>query len=299
MLTAPPEGLAATAPARALGAVDRLLLGAFAALAAVALVAHPRPAPLVAGLAALGLALWCARALRSRWRAAALVHDLFPAPAVVALFSLCGPLVDAATTARWDQALAAADLRLFGGLPAAWRGLLGRPDWLTDLASAAYCSYYVVPVAMAVALRARGRLAEFDRLVFALVGTLLLSYLGYFLFPATGPRVPEAAAQAVLGGGVVSRAVRAFLARAELNLLDAFPSGHTAISLVFLGHGWRLFPRWRVPLLAAAAGILFATVYLSLHYVVDLAAGALLALATPLLLPRLRRLLGDRPPAPR
>jgi membrane-associated phospholipid phosphatase len=152
---------------------------------------------------------------------------------------------------------------------------------------------------MAAALQSRRRMADFDRLVFALVGTLLLSFAGYFLWPATGPRVSDADAARLLGGGAVSQGVRHFLSRAELNLLDAFPSGHTAVSLVFLGHGWRLFPRWRLPLLAATAGIVFATVYLSLHYVVDLAAGAALAAATPLLLPRLWRLLARTgPPHP-
>jgi len=286
------QGVAAAAPAGALRAVDRLLLGAAAALGAVALAAVARPTLLLLALAAVSLALVGAARLRLRSPAAALAHDLLPAVAVVAIFSACGPLVEAATSARWDAALAAADLRLFGGLPAAWRGALGRPAWLTDLASVAYCSYYVVPVAMAVAVRARGRPGEFDALVFALIGTLVLSFAGYFLFPATGPRVPDAEAQAALGGGAVSRAVRAFLARAEVNLLDAFPSGHTALSLVFLGHGWRLLPRWRPALILSVGGIVFATVYLSLHYVVDLAAGALLAAATPFLLPPLRRLLG-------
>jgi hypothetical protein len=43
------------------------------------------------------------------------------------------------------------------------------------------------------------------------------------------------------------------------------------------------FPRTTV-------GILFSTVYLSLHYVTDLIAGAMLAAAMPLVLPPLRRM---------
>lgn len=299
MGTAAQPGLSAAVGSGGLRAVDRLLLAASAALGVVAVATGTRSAAVYLALLAVPASLAAAAHLRPRAPAAALLHDLLPAAAVLVLFSACGPLVEAATTARWDAALAAADRRLFGGFPDAWRGALGRPAWLTDLASIAYCSYYVVPLALALAVRARGRPGEFDALVFALVGTLLLSFLGYFLFPATGPRVPDAEAQAVLGGGAVSRAVRAFLSRAELNLLDAFPSGHTALALVWLGHGWRLLPRWRPLLLASSAGIVFATVYLSLHYVLDLCAGALLAGASPLLLPPLRRLLGDRGPSPR
>jgi membrane-associated phospholipid phosphatase len=43
------------------------------------------------------------------------------------------------------------------------------------------------------------------------------------------------------------------------------------------------------------AGIVFSTVYLSLHYVVDLVAGALLAAAMPLVLPVLWRCFAPRP----
>jgi len=278
--------------------VERLLLTACASLAAVALATHPRPLPLLAPLAAAALALVALAPAGRRWPASGLWRDLAPLLSLVLLFTVCGSVLAAATTARWDLALAAADLRLFGALPERWRGLGGRPAWLSDLASAAYFSYYLLPVALVTALARAGRRAELDRLQLAIATTLLLSFLGYFLVPAYGPRVPAADAERVLGGGTASRALRAFLAGAEGDLLDAFPSGHTALSLVLLLHGVRLFPRWRAPLLLAVAGILFSTVYLSLHYVIDLLAGALLAAAVPLLLPRLSRLL-SRGAAPR
>lgn len=286
-----PHGVpAAETVAFRLRPVERLLLLASVALGAAALALQPRPLALLAPLAAAAIAL-LALAAAPRWAGAALLRELAPLLVLVLIFTLCGRLLASATTARWDAALAAADLRLLGELPARWRGLLGRPAWLSDLASAAYFSYYLLPVAMVLALTRAGRRAELDRLQLAIAATLLLSYLGYFLFPATGPRVAAADAELVLGGGAPSRALRAFLSAAEANLLDAFPSGHTALSLVLLFHGSRLFPRWRLPLLAAVAGIVFSTVYLSLHYVVDLLAGALLAAATPLLLPPLERLL--------
>jgi membrane-associated phospholipid phosphatase len=54
--------------------------------------------------------------------------------------------------------------------------------------------------------------------------------------------------------------------------------------------GWRLFPRWRIPLLLIVAGIVFSTVYLSLHYVVDLVAGAVLGPLALAAAPRVHRL---------
>jgi membrane-associated phospholipid phosphatase len=137
--------------------------------------------------------------------------------------------------------------------------------------------YPFVPVAMGVALWAAGRTEDFERFVFTVVAAFLLSYACYFSLPTSGPRVAAEAEPTVLGGSALSAAIRAFLRRVEGNQLDAFPSGHTALSLVYLG------------------AILFSTVYLSLHYVVDLLAGALLAAALPVVVPALGRALGARP----
>jgi membrane-associated phospholipid phosphatase len=191
--------------------------------------------------------------------------------------------------------MAAADLRFLGPLAPAWRNLLGRPAWLVDLASLAYMSYYAMPLCIAIALYAADRRREFHEAALTIVTTLVLSYAGYFLFPTTGPRVPAAEAGSILGGGAISRAVRTFVAAGEVNVLDAFPSGHTALGLVSAWLGWRMLRRARLFLAAAAAGIVFATVYLSYHYVVDVLAGAALALAIPRLVPRVRELLGPPP----
>ncbi len=133
--------------------------------------------------------------------------------------------------------------------------------------------------------------------MFALQVTLVASYVCYFAFPTSGPRVAPEDAAAVLGGGAVSAGVRAFLHSAELNRLDAFPSGHTAVSIVFLWYGWRLFPRWRAPLAAIVAGIVFSTVYLSHHYAIDLVAGAALALVAVAAMPLVQRAFGLAPRA--
>ena len=62
-------------------------------------------------------------------------------------------------------------------------------------------------------------------------------------------------------------------------MLDAFPSGHSAVSLIYVGYAWVHLPRWRVVLVVVEIALLFSTVYLSMHYVVDVLSGALLAVA--------------------
>jgi membrane-associated phospholipid phosphatase len=284
----------AARPRSELTATDRLTRVFLAGLAMVAAASHPRPLPLLSALGALALAIlgsarWSGRSKLGRW-----VHDFLPVANVIAIFNLSGPIIATANPTRWDGTFSALDRALFGALPEAWFGAFGRPAWLVDAAAVVYASYYVIPVAMAVALYRAGRRADFDRLVFTVVATFLISYLCYFLMPALGPRVPLGRESDVVGGGAASELFRAFLHAAEFNELDAFPSGHTALSLVFLVLSWQLFPKWRIPMAALVAGIIFSTVYLSLHYVIDLVAGALLAGLMPFAVPALYRLASAR-----
>jgi membrane-associated phospholipid phosphatase len=277
-----------------LEAVDRLLLAYLAGLAVLALAYYPRPQLLLALIGAVAIALVATARSHPRSRLGRWAHDFFPIAGVLATFNLSGPVIAFTNPTRWDATFITWDHTLFGALPALWIGLLDRPSWLTDAASIVYCSYYLIPVAMGVALYRADRRAEFDEMVFAVVATFLVSFVCYFAAPTLGPRVPSDQAAVVLGGGPASEAVRWFLRTFEGNELDAFPSGHTALSLIFLAFGWRMFPRWRVLLAVLVAGILFSTVYLSLHYIVDVLAGVLLAAAMPLVLPPLRRLATPR-----
>jgi membrane-associated phospholipid phosphatase len=281
--------------AGALAAVDRLLLCALAALATATAAFHPRPARFLLVHATLALFLWTSARLAPRSRLSDFLHAFAPLVVIVGIFQTVGFVVAAANPARWDARFVVLDARLFGRLAPAWRGALGRPAWLSDVLSAFYVSYYPVPAGMGLALYLRNRRDDFDRFVFGLQSTLIASYVGYFFFPTTGPRVRPEAAQAVLGGGPVSAAVRHFLQSSELNTLDAFPSGHTAVSLVFLAYGWRMLPSWRAPLAAVVAGIVFSTVYLSHHYVIDIVAGALLAVAVLATMPLAHRIFGLAP----
>lgn len=264
-------------PAFAPAAVDRVLLAFLLALALVTAACVPSPSLLLAAIAAMAASIVALARWRGRSPLLRTAHAFIAVPVLAALIDAVGPAIERLNPRRYDGALATIDARFFGPLAHAWRHACGRPDWLTDAASLAYASYYVLPIACAAILWKQRRLVEFERLVFSLTTVLLVSYAAYFIAPAAGPRVPPADAQAQLGGGAISAALRAFLRGFERNELDAFPSGHTATSLVFLFQAWPMFRRQRYLLAAAVASIVFSTVYLSLHYVIDVVAGAALA----------------------
>jgi membrane-associated phospholipid phosphatase len=292
MMREPERAARAVPEAVGLWAVDRLLLWALAALAALAGTFHPHPIPFLLVFAALALFLWASAKLGPRSRAGDALHAFAPLVVIVGIFETVGFVIGVTNPVRWDSFFAGLDARLFGSLVPAWRNAFGRPTWLSDVLSAFYVSYYVVPTAMAMVLYLRNRREDFDRLVFALQATLIASYVGYFIFPTSGPRIPIDQARIALGGGAVSQGVRLFIRACELNNFDAFPSGHTAVSIVFLVYGWRMLPRWRVPLAVTVSAIIFSTVYLSHHYVIDLFAGAALAVLSLAAMPLIRRVFG-------
>ena len=275
--------------------LDRMMLTFIAFLAVVAIYAHPESVHYLVLLGIMAAAFLVAALWGRVSELGRVAHAFMPLPIVVTIFNVAGPLIGELNPLRFDGTMATFDATWLGPVVPTWRYLLGRPSWLTDAASLAYVSYYFIPFGMCIALWVQRRWKDFDDLAFGLITTLLLTYIGYFLVPTTGPRVPHELEFQVLGGGTFSARVRDFLRAAEVNQLDAFPSGHTALSLVYLGYGWRLYPSWkvRIPLAISVVGIIFATVYLSLHYAVDLMAGALLALSVPLFVRGLRAVFGE------
>jgi len=259
---------------------ERLTAAFLAGLGALALVVRPPHAAALgaAYLAQAAVPLALSRA-RARGRVLPWIRDLAPTALVVLAYLLLEPLVEAVNRRRLDAALAALDARWLAGAVEAWRGAPGRPAWLTDAAYLAYASFYLLPFGVAVAVRAR-RPEAYERTAFAILLCFWGCYAGYLAFPASGPRLPPGAERAVLGGGATSDLVRAFLRGVEATPLDAFPSGHAAVALVSAVVGSRAFPRAGPPLWAWALAIVFSTVYVHVHYAVDVVAGAALALAT-------------------
>ena len=274
---------------------ERLTALSLLALSAVAALSGGAGAGRLLALAGLLLLGWLLARTGAQAGPLGWLRDAAIPAMVLPVFLLLQPIIEAAHPARLDGALSALEARWLDGVPAAWFGLLGRPAWLVDVAYLAYFSFYLLPVGVAVAARLRRGGEALERVVFPVVLCFHLSFLGYFLWPASGPRVVPALEDAILGGGAAARAVRAFLRAAEATTLDAFPSGHTAVSLVAARQGARIFPRARAALWGWAAAIVFATVYVSAHYVVDVLAGvALAALVVVLAAPVGRALAGAR-----
>jgi len=270
-------------------------LDAIALLVLSLVMAAYRPPGAGPALAVLAVALGATLALaRLAWTRGVpgLVRGVAPFAVVLAIFAELQPAIEAVNPVRYDALFAGWDQRFLGGVVQAWRGALGRPALFTDANYLAYFSFYFIPVVVLVMAWARRDHRAFERASFTVLLGFYLSYVGYFLWPTSGPRLPRSE-EALLGGSAVSQAVRSFLRAAEGTTLDSFPSGHTAISMLSAHVGTRLFPRAGPLLWAWAAAIVFSTVYVQVHYAVDLLAGVLLYLVTLLLAPPAARWLGS------
>ena len=131
-------------------------------------------------------------------------------------------------------------------------------------------------------LLASKRVREMDITLLAVVSGFFLSYLGYFLVPALPPyRVYELHGilphTVPLEGLWLTESVRELLYNLEKIKRDCFPSGHTEISLVVLVLAYKFEKRAFAILLPIVVSLIFSTVYLRYHYVIDVIAGIILA----------------------
>ena len=137
-----------------------------------------------------------------------------------------------------DRWLIAADRFLFGTDPTVWLERLVHP-WLSELLQWIYATDYFLPLILLLLLYHQRKRVPFQKSLLILIAGYLLSYLGYFIIPAIGPRftiehtVP-------LQGVLVREKLRDLIYCMESRPRDCFPSGHTEIPLLTL---W-LFCRW-------------------------------------------------------
>jgi membrane-associated phospholipid phosphatase len=220
-----------------------------------------------------------------------LLHAFFPVVAVLMIFNSLGDLIPFIRQHYYDDVLIRIDYLLFAAHPTVWLERVNNA-WLTALFQIAYISYYFMPISLGTVLLIRDKQDEFEAAVFAILLCFYLSYIGYMLFPAVGPRFTLNHLQTTdLHAGPLTQWIQQTLNSLEHNKTDAFPSGHTAVALVSLYYAGKFRERvlFRV-LVPAVSALIISTVYLRYHYVVDVIAGILLAMLTILISPQAKRL---------
>ena len=269
--------------------LEALNLGALLVLSLLTLVLYrslPDPGEILLRFALMGafvaLAVYLAHRADTLPPAIRVALDFYPAAFIPFVFESLGPLIAAARGPARDDLLIAADRFLFGTDLTVWLERFSRP-WLTNAFFLFYSSYYFLSLVLGAVLWRRS-VPDARRYIFTLSFAYFLSYAGYFLIPALGPRFALAGEQkGPVETTALSRAISSTINELEHTKFDVFPSGHTMITTVVLLVAWKRARRLFWLLLPVGTGLILSTVYCRYHYGVDVLAGlAMAGAATPL-----------------
>lgn len=204
------------------------------------------------------------------------LHALYPVVFIPIIFDSLANLLPWASPILLDDRLIQLDRVLLGVDPTVWIEPMIHPV-LTELLTWAYASYYFLPVVLLLSLYLKGKQPEYDRAIFGIVLCFYLSYVGYFLVPAVGPRFTLIHLQTVdLHGIFAADTIRDTLNYLERFKQDAFPSAHTAVVLMVLFYAWQFSRGLFWAFLPVVGALILSTVYLRYHYVIDVVVGILL-----------------------
>ncbi|MEW6194705.1 MAG: phosphatase PAP2 family protein [Bacteroidota bacterium] len=165
---------------------------------------------------------------------------------------------------------------------------------LTELLQIVYGTFFFLPVILGVDLILSDKTNEFKYSTFIIVFGFVLSFIGYLLFPAIGPRFTLhnfATNNIEMPGLFITDMLREIVNSGEsipsgtpnpasVVQRDAFPSGHTQMTLLVMYLSVKFVSRLKLFFLINGSLLIFATVYLRYHYVADLIGGFLFMLLT-------------------
>jgi membrane-associated phospholipid phosphatase len=227
-----------------------------------------------------------------RWPSSGLVQGLRETVPLLACFLIYTNLHDTIGFVNPHDVhdrLVAMDRALFGVSPTLWAEQFITPA-RTEVMQFLYLNFFWIAPSTSLVLLLQRRWREFRA---ATVGTLTCFFIGYALyvvFPAAPPRLVLARefTKNLRGYPVGFSALSAeAFSLLPVDSRAAFPSLHTAASLVALVFAWRYVRRWAYVLLPFVVGLWASTIYLRHHYFVDLVAGWAVAVAAVWLAPRL------------
>jgi membrane-associated phospholipid phosphatase len=189
-----------------------------------------------------------------------------------------------------DPQFAWLEQALFGIQPAlVLSGRVGGGPLLNELIFFAYFYFYAMIATGPWLLYLRRQDEEARRELFIITLSFFVLYTWYVFFPVKGPKYFFSELHVLwysnFKGFVFTRLMKAFFA--TMNLAGAaVPSSHVAMALVAMQLNWRdsrpLFWAY-LPLIAL---LIFSTVYLYAHYVVDIILGAVTGMVLSVFIPR-------------
>lgn len=217
------------------------------------------------------------------WR---IIHYWYVAPLIYMTFKELYFMIEPIRGQDYDWLFIQIDYWIFGTNPTVVLYNIAFP-LLTEILQIVYSIFYLLPIILALVLLRKRKYLALDFAIFSIVYGFYLSYMGYFALPGIGPRFTLFnfyLIDAQMPGLLLTKYLREFVNLGEsissstanpaaLVQRDVFPSGHTMITLIVMYLSVRLKSRSRYFFIPVGSLLIFATVYLQYHYVIDLVGG--------------------------
>ena len=259
--------------------VDKVVL-AYYALCCMVIVGWwtrlaPAPWLLLGHLSLSALLLW---EIKRPNRTSRVFRNWYPIVYVGLCYKEMALFVPAIRHTDSDRWLADLDYRLWHANPTIWLERIYSPV-LTEYLQWVYTLFVPMVLLVGYLLWRKRRYREFQYYAFLIALGFLVSYVGYLVVPARGPRFLLKHLEHVpLQGLWLFRAMQSGLDKLESAQYDCFPSGHTELTILAWWGSRLVSGRLFLLYFAYTPSIIFATVYLRYHYTVDVLAGIATAL---------------------
>lgn len=216
------------------------------------------------------------------------LHYWYLVPLILVFFKELYLMVDPIRGVIYDDLLISIDRFIFGTDPTVELNKITNP-LLTEILQIVYATFFFLPVILGIEFILGDRIKELDYSAFIIVYGFILSFIGYLLVPAIGPRFTLhdfATNNLEMPGLFLTDFLREIVNSgesipagtfnpAQIVQRDVFPSGHTQMTLLVIILSFKFNSRLKYFFLINGTLLIFATVYLRYHYVIDLIGGVL------------------------
>lgn len=210
----------------------------------------------------------------------------YPVPLILLTFKELYLMIKPMRGIDYDHYLIQIDRWIFGFDPTVELHKISSPV-LTEFLQIIYATFYFLPMILTVNLVLKKKLPEADYSIFAVVFGFFVSYIGYMLVPAIGPRFhlhDFELTNTELPGLFLTNLLREIINMgesipagtpnpAEVVQRDVFPSGHTMMTGITMYLSWKFKSPAKWFLMPVGTLLIFSTVYLRYHYAIDVIAG--------------------------
>lgn len=219
-------------------------------------------------------------------RLVTIFHYWYIAPLVLLTFKELYFMIHPIRPQDYDWLFIKIDYWIFGANPTEVLQKIAFP-LLTEILQIIYGIFYLLPIMLCLFLLRNKERVVFEYAIFSVIYAFYLSYVGYFALPGVGPRFTLHNFNMMnvqLPGLWLTHYLREIVNIGEsippgtanpaaIVQRDVFPSGHTMITLLVMYLSVKLKSRSKYFFIPVGTLLIFSTVYLWYHYVVDLFGG--------------------------